>query len=131
MPASNLGKCEAPLELGFIGGGLSSAIGQAHFAACQLDGRWKLVAGAFSRREEISKDTAQKWNIPAARTYKTWQEMVCREKEKLDAVVILTPPSEHAGIISGLIKSGIPVICEKPLVGSLTEVLEINQKLQD
>ena len=26
-----------PLQLGFIGGGLSSAIGPAHFSACRLD----------------------------------------------------------------------------------------------
>jgi hypothetical protein len=32
-------KSNKPLALGFIGGGLSSAIGQIHFGASQLDGK--------------------------------------------------------------------------------------------
>jgi hypothetical protein len=36
-------------QLGFIGGGLSSSIGQTHLLASQLDGRWKLVSGFFKK----------------------------------------------------------------------------------
>ncbi|WP_338117780.1 hypothetical protein [Pantoea alhagi] len=39
------------LKIGFIGGGLNSAIGLTHSIACQMDGHFKLVAGCFSRDE--------------------------------------------------------------------------------
>ena len=74
-----------PLQLGFIGGGLSSAIGPAHFSACRLDGRWELVAGSFSRRGEINMATAEAWHISKDRVYQSWQGMVTDEIEKLDS----------------------------------------------
>ena len=29
------------LKLGFVGGGINSTIGQTHYIASQLDGKWK------------------------------------------------------------------------------------------
>ena len=37
------------LKLGFIGGGIDSAIGYTHFIASQMDHRFILEAGVFSR----------------------------------------------------------------------------------
>ena len=117
-----------PLQLGFIGGGLSSAIGPAHFSACRLDGRWELVAGSFSRSVEINLATAEAWHISKDRVYQSWQGMVTDEIEKLDAVAILTPPLNHAEIILELLKRGIPIICEKPLVSSLEDAIAIKRE---
>jgi len=38
-----------PLRLGFIGGGINSAVGRAHYAACRMDGKFEVVVGRFSR----------------------------------------------------------------------------------
>ena len=46
-----------PLQIGFIGGGLNSAVGKTHRIAAELDGRWKLAAGFFSRDATINKGT--------------------------------------------------------------------------
>ncbi len=56
MTVDNKLQKKIPLKLGFIGGGLSSSIGPTHYAACQLDGRWQLVSGFFSRNKEINKN---------------------------------------------------------------------------
>ena len=129
--ASNKKRKQVPLSLGFIGGGLSSTIGQAHFAASRLDGRWQLSAGFFSRQREMNCKTAETWHIPQDRLYETWQSFVASEKDKLDAVVVLTPTPEHLEIVCALINEGVPIICEKPLVSSLEESDLINQAYQE
>ena len=130
MSVSNKLQSKAPLCLGFIGGGLSSTIGQAHFAASRLDGRWKLVAGFFSRHREINRKTAEIWHIPQDRLYESWQSLITSERDKLDAVVVLTPTPEHLDIVCALMDEGIPIICEKPIVSSLEESDLINQAYQ-
>lgn len=127
MLTSNKLREQAPLSLGFIGGGLSSAIGQIHFGATRLDGRWRLAAGAFSRNSEISCKTAEKWHVPKDRSYKSWKTFLEEESDKLDAVVVLTPTPEHSDILCELLKKRVPVICEKPLVSSLEEAVLIQE----
>ncbi|HOM11316.1 MAG TPA: gfo/Idh/MocA family oxidoreductase, partial [Spirochaetota bacterium] len=36
-------------EIGFIGGAINSAVGTVHKIASQMDGKFKLVAGCFSK----------------------------------------------------------------------------------
>ena len=130
MSVSNKLQSKAPLCLGFVGGGLSSTIGQAHFAASRLDGRWQLVAGFFSRHREINRKTAETWHIPLDRLYESWQSLITSERDKLDAVVVLTPTPEHLDIVCALIDEGISIISEKPLVSSLEESNLINKTFQ-
>lgn len=120
----------SPLRLGFIGGGISSAIGPTHFSASHLDGRWRLVAGYFSRNYETSIATANSWHVSQDRVYETWQNFIAAEQGNLDAVVILAPTPNHTEIIIELLKSKVPVICEKPLVASLDEARIIQQTIQ-
>ena len=130
MSVSNKSQSKAPLCLGFIGGGLSSTIGQTHYAASRLDGRWQLVAGFFSRHREINLKTAETWHIPLDRLYESWQSLITSERDKLDAVVVLTPTPEHLDIVCALIDEGISIISEKPLVSSLEESNLINKTFQ-
>lgn len=51
------------LKLGVIGGGLNSAIGTTHKIASQMDGRFELVSGCFSRNAAINKATAESWGF--------------------------------------------------------------------
>ena len=46
------------LNIGFIGGGLNSAIGLVHKSAILMDGLFSLNGGMFSRNTNINKKTA-------------------------------------------------------------------------
>lgn len=103
-------------KLGFIGGGLDSAIGQAHQIASQLDNRWKLVAGCFSNVVDYNMETADKWLVE--RRYDTWQELLEQERGRIDAVVVLTPTPTHTEIICSALDAGYAVISEKALAAN-------------
>ena len=118
------------LKLGFIGGGLSSAIGKTHYSACRLDGYWEVVSGAFSRHPDVNQATAKAWHIDPERVYDSWRTMLTLEKERVDAIVLLTPTPNHAEILCELFRQNIPVICEKAMVSSLAQLTEV-QKVYD
>jgi len=117
------------LQLGFIGGGLSSSIGRSHFSACQMDSRWKVVSGCFSHSKEIGIATAKAWHLSENRVYESWQQFIQSEKEKLDAVVVLAPSPNHSEIIINLLKNNIPIISEKPMVATLKAAKLIHKSL--
>ncbi len=112
-------------KLGFIGGGLNSAIGTTHKIASQMDGKFFVRSGCFSRNRDTNDKTASKWSI--ATSYTDYKELL--EKETLDAVVILTPTNTHAKIVLDALKKGIPVICEKTLTTSVSDALAIKKQL--
>lgn len=130
MTTSNKLRMQSPLSLGFIGGGLSSAVGQVHFGASQLDGRWRLEAGVFSRYSETNRKTAEAWHIPRNRLYESWQTFLESEADKLDAVVVITPTPDHAEIVCALLEKQVPVICEKSLAASLEDAYLIQKSFQ-
>ena len=76
-------------KIAFIGGGINSAIGEVHRAASQMDGFFKLVAGAFSTHDAVNRATAETWGVSLERTYADYKDLLAKEKGKLDAVVIL------------------------------------------
>ena len=123
-------KIQKPLTLGFVGGGLSSTIGRAHYVASHLDGFWKLDSGFFSRNNLINIKTAKEWNIDEDRTYKSFNKFVYKESAKLDAAVVLTPTPNHYPIICSLIKKKIPVICEKPIVDSVLQAKSLKKLIK-
>ncbi|XTI73419.1 Gfo/Idh/MocA family protein [Acidithiobacillus sp. AC3] len=120
-----------PLRLGFIGGGLNSAVGYTHFNASRLDGHFRVVAGCFSRDEGPNRATAQTYGVAAERTWTSWQELVRGEQGNLDAVVILTPTPTHADIVLAFLDAGYPVICEKALAASSADCWRIDAKMRE
>lgn len=102
-------------KLAFIGGGINSAVGYTHFCASRLDGYFELVAGAFSRDSIVNKESAARYGVSAQHCYDNWQKMIMAEKDKIDALVILTPTPTHQEIIEIAIEKEIPIICEKAL----------------
>jgi predicted dehydrogenase len=112
-------------KLAFIGGSINSIAGYPHFVASQMDKRFEVIAGAFSKDAQVNSITAKKWNIP--KFYNRWEELIEREKFNLDAVVILTPTPLHCDIIVELLKQNIPIICEKPLVNSIEDIKRIQK----
>lgn len=119
------------IRLGFIGGGVNSAVGMTHFIASQMDGLFRVEAGCFSRNEKFNLQTAEQWGIKPERLYSDWEQLIRSEKEGIDALVILTPTPEHTQPILSALRSGLPVICEKALTNSSAEALEIKQAVDD
>jgi len=113
-------KCE-PFKIGFIGGGLNSAVGNTHRIACQMDHRWILEAGCFSTEPLINQETAEKWGVHSERLYDDWQAFLTREKGRLDAVCLLTPTPLHAEMAVEALNQGYAVICEKAMATTSRE----------
>ena len=95
-----------------------------------MDRKCKLVAGCFSSNIDINKDSGKKYGIASTRVYNNWQELVEKEANRIDAVVILTPTDSHYKIVLRCIEIGLPVICEKALASSSKDALVISEKLK-
>lgn len=116
------------LRLGFVGGGSNSAVGRTHSVASQMDGRWEVVAGAFSRHPDINRQTGDTWGVDAGRVYDRWTDLVRDEAGTLDAVVVLTPTPQHDEQVSALLAAGFDVISEKALATSSHSALELHRQ---
>lgn len=119
----------SPLKIGMIGGGKRSAVGYAHFSALSLDGVWKLESGVFSRDRDRCLETASQYGVHSSRTYFSAEEFLDQEHGRLDAVAVLTPTPSHLGFVLACLQSGLPVICEKAMVPTFKEGLEIREAL--
>jgi len=114
-----------PMSLGFIGGSLNSAVGYTHFVSSAMDNKWTLDAGCFSTDLQRNRESAQVYGVAVDRVYSIWQDMLLKEKGRLDAIVILTPTPAHFEIVIACLKEGIPVICEKSLATSSVDAEKI------
>ncbi len=99
------------LKIGIIGCGQVSRVG--HGPAIKKDGRARLVAVA-DPDDENRTNFARKFRVP--RAYSGHREML--EKEKLDAVVIASPPWLHCAQFQDCINANLHILCEKPLATS-------------
>jgi len=119
-----------PYKLGFIGGGINSAVGKTHETALKMDNRWTLESGCFSKDYGINRETASKYGINEDRTYKKWTDFLEKEKGDLDAVVILTPTNVHTKMVKAALNLGYAVICEKAMSATYQEAEEICETVQ-
>ena len=120
-----------PLKLGFIGGALDSAVGATHKIASQMDERWQLSCGCFSTESSMNKKTGSSWGVEQSRIYNTWEELLLAEKDKIDAISILTPTPSHKEIVGKFLEHGYAVISEKALTASTAEALEIKNLVKN
>lgn len=116
------------MKLGFIGGGINSAIGTTHKIAAQMDNRFVVHSGCFSRQKKICKETAEVWNIEKYDT--DFIKYLDEEQNNIDAVVVLTPTNFHTPVILEALKRNIPVICEKTLTDSLSDAKQIKTAIE-
>jgi predicted dehydrogenase len=84
------------LKMGMIGGGPGAFIGAVHRMAANLDGQIELVCGAFSSDPKKSIRTGQELFLDSKRVYKSFSEMMKKEKSlpedvRMDIVSIVTP----------------------------------------
>lgn len=113
------------LQGGMIGGALGAFIGPVHRMAATLDGQAEFVAGAFSRNPEKSAATGEALFIDPSRAYASWQEMLEKEKGKLDFISIVTVTASHYEIASACVEAGFNVICDKPMTTTLADAKDL------
>ena len=116
------------LTLGMIGGGEGAFIGAVHRMAARLDGRWTLVAGAFSGDAHRSHAFGRTLGLGEERCYGDWRAMAQAEAaraDRIDAVAIVTPNHLHHGPARAFLDAGIAVICDKPLTTNLADALDL------
>ena len=117
------------LKVAFLGGGINSAVGRTHRIAIEMDNRYELVAGCFSRNKDINIKSGIEYNVDENRIYSDIDELIQNEKNNIDAVCILTPTPNHKSEVIKFIENKIRVICEKALALSSSEALEIKEAL--
>jgi predicted dehydrogenase len=115
------------INIAFLGGGINSAVGRAHRIAIDMDKRYELVAGCFSRNSEINLLSAKEYSIDDSRIYCNLDELILNEKDKIDAICILTPTPNHKDEVLKCLENDISVICEKALAQSSKDIIEIKE----
>jgi predicted dehydrogenase len=123
------------VRLGMVGGGIGSIIGDTHLLSLRADGFCELVAGALSGRPDVALASAETELLDPERSYTDWQVMAeregARETERIDAVVIATPPQLHFPVAKAFLERGIDVICEKPMTRDLAEAKALVDLVRD
>jgi predicted dehydrogenase len=123
------------LRMGMIGGSTEAFIGAVHRKAAALDGEIDLVCGAFSSDPKKSKTTGQALHLDPKRVYKSYAEMIEREKElpedqRMDFVSIVTPNHVHFEPAKLALENGFHVIIDKPLAFSLAEAKALKKVVE-
>lgn len=115
--------------LAFLGGAFDSAVGRVHRTACAMDQRFELRAGCFSRDSESNKVAAAQYGLDPESICGSFDEVLERRADGIDAIVILTPTDQHRGQVLKCLEAGVPVICEKALATSVSEIQAIKESL--
>lgn len=118
------------LRVGFIGGGLDSAIGRAHFGAINIDRQYSLDAGIFSIDKKVNSESADFYGVDPTRVYDDISAFIGGEKGRLDAAILLSPTPLHYEHITSLFDAGIPVISEKALCTNSQDAHRLAERVQ-
>ena len=121
------------ISAGMVGGGTGSLISESHRIAMRIDGKYNLVAGAFSRSQDKNTETGIRLGVSADRVYADFKEMAKKEAGREDGiriVSVVTPNDSHFEICKTFLEAGIHVICDKPLTGDSASSAEL-KKLAD
>lgn len=116
------------LRYAMIGGGPSGGVGIIHRNALRLNNEADLVAGAFSRDFEKTRQMAEEFGIAEDRMYHSHEDMAEKESQRpdcIDFVVICTPNSFHYPAAKAFLEKGINVACDKPLCLTPAEAFEL------
>jgi len=118
------------LRYGMIGGGRGAFIGAVHRIAAHMDGKARLVAGAFSSDPERSKASAADLFVKPDRAYGSYQEMIKAEAklppgQRLDFIVIVTPNHQHFPPAKLCLEAGFNVVLDKPATFNLAEAKQL------
>jgi len=110
-------KVSGKVRLGFIGCG---GISRQH-AAGVLEHRDLVQAVALADISEESLRSRNEQLGGGLSPYADWKDMLRKERDRLDAVVICLPHHLHMPAILDACAAGVHVLCEKPMCMSLEE----------
>jgi len=118
------------IRYGMVGGGPGAFIGKVHRMAAALDGRYELVAGAFSSDPDKSRQAGAELGLAASRVYESYEEMARAESqvpedERIELVTIVTPNHLHHPVAITFLEAGFHIICDKPLTTTLANAEEL------
>lgn len=124
------------LRMGMVGGGPGAFIGEIHRMAAALTGDIDLVAGAFSRDAQASRDFGPQLGLDPARSYASWADMLAAEaalpaEDRIQFVSVVTPNDSHADITCAALDAGFHVLCDKPAAGCLEEALRMQAAVNE
>jgi predicted dehydrogenase len=106
-----------PVRVAVVG---VAGMGQAHlFAISSLPDEYQLT-GVCDVDAEAAKKAASDWKTSC---YTTLDELLA--SDVAEAVVVATPPFQHGPITRSALESGRHVYCEKPMVPTVKEGLEL------
>jgi predicted dehydrogenase len=99
------------IRLGVVGTG---AMGELHCrVAAQLVGRFELI-GVHDIDHARARGVAQQFGVVA---YERFEELV----DRVDAVVVATPPASHAAIAIAALEAGRHALVEKPIASEVAD----------
>jgi predicted dehydrogenase len=104
------------LKFGLVGAG---AIAQTYAQILRGDSCGR-AAGVADIRKDAADAVAEVLGCPS---YASAAELAANQS--IDAVIICTPPSTHAGLCRLFLERSIHVLCEKPLTLEASEALEL------
>ena len=124
------------LRVGMIGGGKDAFIGAVHRLALNMDGQIELCCGALSEHPDIARESGRILYLPEERIYTSYEEMIKKEwelpeDERMHFVSIVTPNFVHFAPAMMALENGFHVVIEKPMVFSLDEAKQLQQKVKD
>lgn len=115
------------IRLCCIGGGVNSSVGKVHFSATSMDNLFEINCGSFSRNYSINKKTGKLLNLNKSKIYNDWKILLRKEKNNIDAILIITPNESHYKILMESLKYEIPIICEKPIAMNNVEAKNLSK----
>lgn len=124
----------AQIRYGMVGGSMKAFIGDVHRKAINFDPRVKLVAGCFSTREALNRETGEVYGLDPERVYANYQEMATAEaarEDGIDFVSIVTPNDTHYPVAKAFLEAGINVVCEKPLCFTVEQAMDLKKTAEE
>lgn len=124
------------LRVGMIGGGKDAFIGAVHRLALNMDGLIELSCGALSVHPEVARESGELLFLPEDRIYLSYEEMIRKESQlpadkRIHFVSIVTPNFVHFAPAMMALEHGFNVVIEKPMVFSLDEAKQLQQKVNE
>lgn len=118
------------IRYGMVGGSMQAFIGDVHRKAINFDPRVELVAGCFSTREALNKETGEVYCLDPDRVYANYEEMAKAEaarEDGIDFVSIVSPNRLHYPTAKAFLEAGINVVCEKPLCFTVEQAEDLKR----
>ena len=118
-----------PIPIAFIGGSQLSAVGNTHRIASEMDNRFELVAGCFSRNPDVNQSTASNWGLSTDQAYQNWKSLLDSVDTNSTVIALLTPTPHHFEVLEAAISMGFRIICEKSVTSSLDEIRSLSAQI--